>query len=469
MLNLRKNVLALAVAAAALGGGISSVQAVEQAPDGIGQVLIYPYFTVRDGWRTFIHVTNTSENTVAAKVRFREAANSQDVLDFVLVLSPRDMWTAVVETRGGVAGVRPTDNSCTAPVIGKNVFKPFGSAGFGPPPEGSNFTEGYVEIVTMGVSSEPTNILAPDNIVSYYAKHETSGANAGLPRNCDIVEGQFSADNIGDVEEEFDADMDPVLTGKFDLVNTTAGQAGAARAVPLVEFTADPLLFAQEDPTWNFPNLDSAAVSGTYWGIFAVNEALNATAVLNEWVLNPNLGEKSSWVVTFPTKTLTVAAVNRVNQVPEPDLTLANNFNGCQNVTINLRNREEKSADVGFSGAGGNQLCNEVNVVNFIDSTSGISAAGLLQSSVGKTVDVAPLKSPFLGGWARINMPANSVLLSDSLTAQAGEGHTVNANLGAAPVLAAVNGRPVLGFNITGRTNPEDTVLYDHVYIRPVD
>ena len=61
MLNLRKKTLALAVAAAAtLGGGISAAQAqTVVSGNGYGQVVIYPYFTVRDGWRTFVPVSYT--------------------------------------------------------------------------------------------------------------------------------------------------------------------------------------------------------------------------------------------------------------------------------------------------------------------------------------------------------------------------------------------------------------------------
>ena len=62
--------LSLALAAAMTGGVMmgtsTSVQAVNIAQDGLGEVLIFPYYTVRDGWATYFNVTNTSDKTVIA-------------------------------------------------------------------------------------------------------------------------------------------------------------------------------------------------------------------------------------------------------------------------------------------------------------------------------------------------------------------------------------------------------------------
>ena len=65
--------LALAVSMAL--GGISmapSVQAVSVAQDNLGKALIFPYYTVQNGWMTLFGVTNTSNQIVAVKVRFRD-------------------------------------------------------------------------------------------------------------------------------------------------------------------------------------------------------------------------------------------------------------------------------------------------------------------------------------------------------------------------------------------------------------
>ena len=52
-------------------------QAINLAPNGKGEVLIFPYYTVRNGFDTLLSVTNTSDRTVLANLRLREAKNGR--------------------------------------------------------------------------------------------------------------------------------------------------------------------------------------------------------------------------------------------------------------------------------------------------------------------------------------------------------------------------------------------------------
>jgi hypothetical protein len=440
MLNLRKKTLALAVAAAAaLGGGVSAVQAQTVSPNGLGQVLIYPYFTVRDGWRTFVHVTNTSGFTVAAKVRFHAAKGSEDLLDFLVVLSPNDMWTAVVEERGGVPGVRPTDNSCTVPTIGIGVFQPVLTDRV---EATDDAREGYAEIIAMGVAIDNNSDLA------LAAKH---GRTSGVPADCDLVEGAFGGAGIEETRLLFNP-PENVLAGKFDLINTLRAYAGASRAVAIADFTDGNIVYGQYPAEWDYPNLANSATEAPLVpdpaDAAAVNDALNAVSISNEWVLNPGLNELSSWVVTFPTKYLIIDQ----EDTDPPTEGLFAPFNGitgsaCPSdyqefavpVRVGLFNREERSqSDVGLSPGTSAAFCYETNVINFI--SGGITSAGLLNSVVSKTVNTSVLQSPFLGGWA-------SVTYAD------------RPNEGPTPL-------PAIGFNLTARSNADgdSAVLYDHVY-----
>lgn len=47
-------------------------------------------------------IFNNSDNAVAVKVRFREAENSRDVLDFIVVLSPDDAWSGWIDDLNAV-------------------------------------------------------------------------------------------------------------------------------------------------------------------------------------------------------------------------------------------------------------------------------------------------------------------------------------------------------------------------------
>ena len=119
--------LALAFAAAGSAG------AVNLSPSGIGQVLIYPYYTVNAGQQTLLSIVNTSEAGKAVKVRFREAYNAREVLDFNVFLAPEDVWTATVFNLadaglpGSGAGVFTRDASCMPPAL--NLYQQLIGAG----------------------------------------------------------------------------------------------------------------------------------------------------------------------------------------------------------------------------------------------------------------------------------------------------------------------------------------------------
>src|SRR4030067_1419351 len=113
----RKSVYAAVLAGLGAVGVAGTASAVHINPDGLGQVLIYPYYTVRAGNDTYLSVVNTTASTKAVKVRFLEGKNSREVLDFNLYLSPYDVWTgAIVVTTNG-AKLVTADKSCTTPAI----------------------------------------------------------------------------------------------------------------------------------------------------------------------------------------------------------------------------------------------------------------------------------------------------------------------------------------------------------------
>src|SRR6185436_7239610 len=116
----KKKSLYLAVAGvSALGAG--SASAVTLNADGLGNVLLYPYYTVREtsagnAYNSLLSVVNTTASAKAVKVRFLEGKNSREVLDFNLYLSHNDVWTAaILPSSTGGALVGTLDKSCTLP------------------------------------------------------------------------------------------------------------------------------------------------------------------------------------------------------------------------------------------------------------------------------------------------------------------------------------------------------------------
>src|SRR5690349_23668999 len=116
----KKKSLCAALAGIGALGAAGAAQAVNLNPDGLGQVLIYPYYTVRsnaagNAFNSLLSVVNTTASAKAVKVRFLEGKNSREVLDFNLYLSKKDVWTAAVIPTADGAGMFTADQSCTTP------------------------------------------------------------------------------------------------------------------------------------------------------------------------------------------------------------------------------------------------------------------------------------------------------------------------------------------------------------------
>jgi hypothetical protein len=98
-----KKILAASMAAAISTGMVAQSHAMQMQENNLGQVLLSPlYITAGDGLNSEITVVNVrTDAAVKAKVVFRDGAKSREVLDFILYLTPGDVW------RGKVTG--PTD------------------------------------------------------------------------------------------------------------------------------------------------------------------------------------------------------------------------------------------------------------------------------------------------------------------------------------------------------------------------
>lgn len=86
------------------------------SPNGKGDAGIFPLYVALDGgWETKLEVINTSPtDSVVAKVVVRSAMYSQELLDFFIYLSPRDVWTGYVNYGPNGARLYSTDDSCHA-------------------------------------------------------------------------------------------------------------------------------------------------------------------------------------------------------------------------------------------------------------------------------------------------------------------------------------------------------------------
>ena len=115
-------------------------------PEGVGHILVVPYFTTQEGNVSLLNIVNTDTvNGKAVKLRYRGAANSDDIYDITVLLSPGDVWSANVSQANGVSTLTTNDKSCTLPA---NVNAAF-SGGRTKGGSDAQTLEGYIEILNM--------------------------------------------------------------------------------------------------------------------------------------------------------------------------------------------------------------------------------------------------------------------------------------------------------------------------------
>ena len=95
---MKKKFLAAAIGAMLIGG---SAMAVEVAHGGKGDLLIAPMVMTGGGWTSEMKVVNTSTvDSAVAKVVFHAPDNSAELLDFLIFLSPGDVWVGTLSSNG---------------------------------------------------------------------------------------------------------------------------------------------------------------------------------------------------------------------------------------------------------------------------------------------------------------------------------------------------------------------------------
>ena len=346
----RKNLTAAVLAGLAGVAGIAgTAQAVNMNPDGLGQVLLYPYYTANDGNQTILSVVNTTSNAKAVKVRFLEGFNSREVLDFNLYLSEYDVWVAAITANdeGGAKLLIP-DTSCTVPYLyamgGEQDFLDLaftgGFADDGPQDMG-RVAEGHFEMIEMGTLTGE----AEKNVT-----HEADGSGGmRVPHDCAALTtwwtdfGGSSDDGIWYEEAVSNSDCDPYpLSGDIDDImfegcqateytaRNSGGLFGAAAVVnanegTMYSYDAKALQgFDNSDegihfiPGTIFPSLNSGSIDNS-WVFFGVpqnqaveldyNETVDAVSsvfmhdtIMNEYYTGGLANAATEWVITFPTK-----------------------------------------------------------------------------------------------------------------------------------------------------------------------
>jgi hypothetical protein len=337
-------------------------------PGGLGDALVYPYYNVR-GMSTYFNVVNTdTQNKVVARVRFREAKRSHEILDFNLCLSPGDVWTGVVTddgTRGRLSVMeRHTPGTKTNPAIpqGGVAFK---DSALGNPAvnviSADDTREGYFEIIGLiKVAEAPATSPQTDCPATTPVAGSTDVANS--------------------------------LFGAAYMLNHATGETFGYNATAIADFQVGPI----SSTIGNEITTMQSAIS------FAdLNYALTKANLYGFYALDADVAGEAAYVVMFPTKRDSEVSATGVFDRDEGTACPAN----LNNVRIGLSvwdDAEHFTEDAPqFSPISTvvNDLCYEVNVIELASNTSA-GRSNILNSGV--EIDVST--GTFDRGWIDIDL-----------------------------------------------------------------
>ncbi|MFT3817637.1 MAG: cell surface protein [Rubrivivax sp.] len=183
-----------------LGASVAPANTLVANKDGIGHIVVVPYYSAANDNNTYLTITNSdTRNGKAVKVRFRGASNSDDVFDFTLLMSPGDVWVGTVakDPTSGKAKLTTGDTSCTVPAKSVVNGATFVTARLAPyqsdADKAKETLEGYVEILNMAdiypgtvpavaAGGIPTRTGATNVNPLYTA---TKHASNGVPPGCE--------------------------------------------------------------------------------------------------------------------------------------------------------------------------------------------------------------------------------------------------------------------------------------------
>jgi hypothetical protein len=436
--------VALAVGAALAGFG-ASAQAASLSDNGTGAYLSYPYYSVSNGNDTYISVVNSTASGKIVKVRFREAKNSKEVLDFNLFLSKNDVWAAAIvavkDTTGAVTGVQVkwSDTSCTVPAFTNNTA-PF-TTGLLTETDGgiidnsvSRITDGHLEIIEMatvdpatalggrfdhgtkGVPADCAWLNVPGNLYTDSSTPTALGLSLPGPSG-----GLFGGATVINVAQGTSVSYDATALNNAFPPNNHFGpasdQPNAKNAVANASFLSN----------GNYYRVSTAANVSTS-SVDGLSLPLQKTALLGEWAIDTAVGLSTDVVVTlsnryaYSVKNTGGAECGTGMYAPFS----ASNKGFCkggapETVIISQWDREEQVApSQGFCpspilegspcAASGKNLPWETNVLNFGASSNALSAA----AGIRQTVDTLAGKQ---NGWFRMNLGTNANFIIGSVQA----------------------------------------------------
>jgi hypothetical protein len=439
-----------------------AASAVYLNPDGLGQALIFPYYTVQslpqsaanNPYNTYLSVVNHTAQAKALRVRVRESRNSREVASFNLYLSPNDVWTGAV-VPGVNAADAPrlitADRSCTLPAMTATVEDPPGVTfqntfytGSFNDSNGAGLDrtrEGWVEMIEMASLTGALGTAVTQSI-------------GGIPANC----GAVQSPSAGDI-----APPTGGLSGTLTVINVAMGMDFTVNAEALADLGTRPFYRPPADPYPDFDAVEIDRVSAVVENGFlyrstwnraadAVSAVLMRSSAESEYVLDSATASLSSMALTFPTRHFYANATSAAAPFSRPATWSSLCTAGGELVAHDYFDREEQSALTPVDGIRPEPppppppaICAAALT---LDADNGArqmltGRRGLLGSRESFSRGFVLVQQPFQNGWVRMTQPTPGRLTS------LGTSSRTNIATGVTTAGAHVySGLPMLGFGV---------------------
>lgn len=326
---MRPTALAVAIVAAMLAHtALADTPSVHVSlnPQGLGQGLMFPFFTTNNGHSTLLSVQNTSAQGKALKVHVRDGREGGIALHFNLYIPATATWTAAIVRDSDAAPARLVAGT---PGVGC-MLPAMPSSGYELQPSSSGaIHDGSVDIVELGTIDDELAAFAsnataesciefahradPDHGVWSTAPNDGIGVPTGLLKGSatliDVEDGtSFSYDAPAFNGLAFKArhttyykDGNDVLLDDFPRLSSIQVPSADAR-----------MEFDVLGPLGKPVRLAYRVYGGLEYPVmgFAVIGGLLATAsATGSFFLNPDFRGRTEWVVSFPTYVDTLVSV----------------------------------------------------------------------------------------------------------------------------------------------------------------
>lgn len=462
-MNFRRRSLAFSLIATGLMSASTGANTLQLSQEGSGEVLIYPYYTVRNGTISLLSLVNGSTEGKAVRLRAREAIGGRTVAELNVFLSPIDVWTAAIVPTSDGATIISNDKSCTHPKIsGSSTGLVFSSAGFAS--DGAAYTpytpadrtrEGYIELLEMATvpafSVLGKDIMHVAGVPSCKLTGDASSATiqSTLAAPSGELVGSMSFINLNDgISVSYNA------TGIHGFWRTGPGAPVPAITAPVAPSTANPVsspdLTSGGNTTITVTDKGKTYVSTFARSIDAVSALFMNSTISNEYAYTADSTISTALVILMPTKPYYV--FDALRQPFQNLYVPALGTGACDDYSYTSVDREEfvrlGNDDYSATPRPPTQFCDTANVFGFTPNRTAFDSPRMqIQATVqaqGNSVAVAGKE----GGYLEIlstKPSAQLIPISSSVLARS----AATGELAWTPAAYTYFGLPMLGFAIS--------------------